>query len=174
MGERPPSSYAVSEAMRVLTELREQLLAIDPTIADDETLLHDMLEAEGDGAIEVIERVIRASIEAESMADGAKRRRAELGERQARFERRRAALRDAALAALSALGLRKLERPDFSVFVRAGQPELIVDEAALDPAFVRTKYEVDRALIRKQLAAGIDVAGAVLGNARPSITVKVT
>jgi hypothetical protein len=172
---KAPSSYRVAEAMTALLRLRDELIAIDPEIEQDDRLLLDMLDAEGGDAVQIIERVIRASIEANALADAAKRRKQEIDERKARFERRRDALRRVALDALSALGVAKLEREDFTASIRAGQPHVVVtDIDALPDAFRRVKVEAEKALIHAAFKSGHSIPGAEISNTAPSLTVRVT
>jgi Gp157 protein len=169
-----PSAFKLEKAMSALMETRERLLREYPEIAEDETLLTDMIEGEGGDAMDVLDRVVRASIEADSLAKAAKERKAEIGERQTRFERRRDHLRALAFSALEALDIKKLERPDFTASIRAGQASVVVfDEEALLPAFWRYSQEPDKAKIRDAISKGFDVDGATLSNAAPSLAVRV-
>lgn len=169
----PPSPFKMQQAMTILAGLRDTLLAIDPTIADDPRLFADMLEGEGGDAVAVIERVIRASIDADCMAEAAKLRKQDIAERQTRYERRCAALRKVAFDVLEALGLPRLEREDFTASVgdRAGKV-IITDEKALPKAFTRTTIEPDKTLIAAELKAGRRVRGAVLSNPERGLTIR--
>jgi hypothetical protein len=167
-----PSPHAVMHAVSTLQQVRERLLALCPDIADDERLFADMLEGEGGSAIQILERLVEASIEADTLAEGAKRRAADLAERHARFERRRDALRSVALDALCALTLRRLERPAWTISVRQQPAPLLLDEAALPDQWWRTKREPMRGDIRQALSAGAAIEGAQLGNPGIGISVK--
>jgi Gp157 protein len=172
MADRGPSGYALEKAMGELMAARERLLAIDPTIDDDARLLADMLEGEAGDALQIVERLIEASIEADTMADAAKLRKTDIAERQVRFELRRDKLRAIALSALEALNLKRLERPAWTASIRQVPAPLIVDEAALGDEWWRVKREPMRAEIRKALASGDDVDGAQFGNASTGISVR--
>lgn len=172
MADRAPSGYAMERAMVELMQARERLLAIDPTIDEDQQLLADMLDGEGGDAMQILERLIEASIDADGLADAAKARKGEIAERQARFERRRDALRFIAQQALDALGLKRLERATWTASIAVRPPPLIVDEAALPDEWFRTKREPMRAEIRKAIAGGSEIVGAQLGNAATGITVR--
>lgn len=171
-GTRAPSAYALQAAMTALLEARERLLAVDATIDDDARLLADMLEGEAGEAMTIIERVIEASIDADSMADAAKLRKLDITERQARFEKRRDTLRSVALSALEALNLKRIERPAWTASLRAMPAPLLVDEAALPEQWFRTKREPLKAEIRKELASGGEIEGAQLGNAATGISIR--
>ena len=172
MSERAPSSYALTRAMGELMAQRERLLAIDANIDDDAKLLADMLESETGDALQIIERVIEASIDADTMADAAKLRKLDIAERQARFEKRRDTLRGIAQQALEALNLQRLERPTWTASLRKLPAPLIVDEEALPEQWFRIKREPMRAEIRKELAGGNEIDGALLGNSSTSITIR--
>ena len=170
--DKGPSSWALQNAMTVLLEARDRLLTIDASIDDDAKLLADMLEGEEGDALAVVERVIDASVEADAMAAAAKLRKTDLSERQARFEKRRDALRQIAHDALTALNLKRLERPAWTASLRQMPEPLIVDEEAIGEEWWRVKREVMRAEIRKALASGDKVEGAQLGNASTGISIR--
>jgi hypothetical protein len=167
-----PSPHAVMHAVSTLQQVRERLLALDPTIADDEQLFADMLDGEGGSAVQILERLVEASIEADSLAEGAKLRRADMNARVNRLERRRDALRAVALDALTALTLRRLERPTWTASLYHIPAPLLIDEDALPDQWWRTKREPKRAEIHAELNAGGEIPGAQLGNGRVGISVK--
>jgi hypothetical protein len=169
---RAPSGWALTQAMSALTEARERLLAIDASIDEDTRLLADMLEGESGDAMQIIERVIEASIDADSMADAAKLRKLDIAERQARFEKRRDTLRGIAQSALEVLNLKRMERPAWTANLRQLPAPLLVDEAALPEEWFRTKREPMRAEIRKELASGGDIDGCQFGNAATGISIR--
>jgi hypothetical protein len=170
-----PSAWKLEQAMSVLLSVRQRLLDDDPDMAADEALMHDMLEGETGNAMDVLDAVIRASIAAAGLAEEAAARAKNISARAARYKARAESLRGAAFAALTALELKRHERPDFTATVRAGQPAVIItDEDLLPAAFVRTKTEPDKTLIAAALKAGQAVPGADLTNATPSLMVKVT
>jgi len=159
--------------MSALLAVRQRLLQDDPDLADDEQLFSDMLEGEGGDAMEVLHRVLRASIAAKDMAEAADSRAIEIAARRDRYRRRAEALRGAAFAALDALGIKKLELPDLTASVRAGQPVVVItDEAALPEVCIRVTREPDKALIAAALKGGREVPGAELSNSSPSLTVR--
>ena len=173
MSERAPSGYALTRAMGELMAARERLLAEDATIAEDDRLFHDLLEGETDNALEILERVIRLSIESDNLAKAAKLRKDELAEREDRFRKRRDGLRAMAFSALDCLRPLKIEREDFTASIRNGQPVVIVtDMDKLPAAFVRTKVEPDKTLIGAALKAGNTVDGATLSNSPPNIAIR--
>lgn len=168
-----PSPFQLEQAMSVLMAVRSRLLEDDPDLADDERLMADMLEGETGDAMEVLHRMVRASLHAKSMAEAAKLRAADIAARAERYARRDAALRGGVFAAMDALQLRKIEQPDFTAGISAGTAGVVItDETVLPEAFVRTKREPDKATIAAALKAGDAVPGAELGNGPPRLTVR--
>lgn len=173
---RPPSPYAMAEALKALRDARERLLAVDSDIEQDERLFSDMMDGESGDAFAVLDRAIRASIETSALIGVLQERMAALQQRKARFERRRDAYRSMVLEAMQTMGIEKLERPDFTATVRSGGTPgvVIVDEARLPDAFVRIRREPDKATIGAALKAGNTVDGAELRNSAPGLQVKAT
>ena len=168
-----PSAYRMEQAMSALLAVRQRLLQDDPDLADDEKLFSDMLEGEGGDALEVLHRVLRASIAAKDMAEAADARASDIAARRDRYRRRAEALRGAAFAALDALGIKKLELPDLTASIAAGrQAVVVVDDAALPAQFVRVSRSPDKAALLQALKAGEDVSGATLSNSLPSLIVR--
>ena len=167
------SPYRLEQAMSALLSVRQRLLEEDPDIAHDERLLADMLEGETGDAMEVLHRILRASVRADALANAAHAMADDMEARADRFRARREALRGAAFAALDALGLSKLELPDMTVSVKRGQPRVVVtDEEALPEAMIRVTRSPDKSLIGAALKAGNTVAGAELSNGLPSLQVR--
>lgn len=169
------SDWQMTRAMETLLALRSQLAAIDPTIEDDPRLYEDMLDAEGGDALTVLENVIRSSNEDDRLAELAKTNKADLAQRQSRFERRRDVKRRAAFAAFSALDLPTMQRHDFTAFRHAGRSHVLItniDASDLQP-FVRIEKIPDKDGIGKELRAGRRLEGAELSNPEPGLTVRV-
>lgn len=173
MNEKPPSAFALTRAMSELMAARQRLLDIDPDIEADAELYHDCLEGESGNAMQLLERVIEASIDADTMASLTKQRRADLAERQARFERRRDTLRAVALQALQALELRRFERPGFTASLRDGQQSVVVtDVKDLPDEFVRIERKPEKLLLLDALRAGREVRAAYLSNSPPILALR--
>lgn len=171
---RPPSPYRMAQATAVLLAVRKRLLDEFPDIATDERLFVDMLDGEGGDAIDVLDRVIRASIHAHDMAEAASRRMEALAAREERFERREQMLRGAAFAAMEALELPALNREDFDVTVgnSGGRAVIITDEELIPESYDRISVTKDKAAIRADLLAGKHVPGAELANASPTLRIR--
>lgn len=168
-----PSPFRLEQAMSVLMSVRSRLLEDDPDLADDERLMADMLEGETGDAMEVLHRMVRASMHAKSMAEAAKQRAADIAARAERYARRDAALRGGVFAAMDALGLRKLEAEDFTAGISAGTPSVVIaDETALPDEFMRVEKAPNKTAISAALKGGATVPGAFLSNGLPRLSVR--
>lgn len=173
VSERPPNAWRLEQAMAALHSARRRLLEEDPDIASDERLFSDMLEGESGDAMDVLDRVLRASQEAKAMAAMAEARASEMSLRRDRYKARSEALRGAAFAAMDSLGMRRRDLPELTASISAGQVAVVItDETQLPEAFIRVKREPDKALISAALKAGNTVAGAEITNGLPRLTVR--
>ena len=75
----PPSlsPWQQEQAATLIRSVRERLLAEDPDIAADPDLWRDTLDGESD-AIDLIRNLIRASIDADLLAEATRKRQAEI------------------------------------------------------------------------------------------------
>ncbi len=115
--------YQQEQAAPLIKSVRARLLADDPDIAADPELWRDLLDGESD-ALELIRALIRASIDADLLAEAARKRQAEIAGRADRAERRKQACRAAAFALMDLAGVAKLPQPDFLARIQAGPPQL--------------------------------------------------
>jgi hypothetical protein len=170
------SPWKQQQAASLICAVRERLLAEDPDIAADPDLWRDTLDGESD-AVELIRRLIRASIDADLFAEAARKRQAEIAGRAERAERRKQAFRAAAFALMDLAGITKLPEPDFLARIQAGQPHLAdLDEAALPPEFVEVEVTVTRRPLKDrilaELKAGRTIPGARLLRSLPFLVVQ--
>jgi hypothetical protein len=79
-----------------------------------------------------------------------------------------------ALEAMSQVGLRKLEQPDFTASVRAGLPTLVVvNEGDIPPDYwVPQPPKLNRQALLAGMKRGDEVPGVQLGNAKPILSVR--
>jgi hypothetical protein len=170
---KAPSAWAVEQAMSALMQARDRLLADDVTLPEDYLLWQNMLEGAADGdPLAVIDRLVDAAVLAEDMAQMANVRATELTERKVRFMRRNERLRGIVFQMLEALQVKTLERATYTATIGKGQPELIIDEAEIPDEHMRISKAPDRKAIRKLLADGNEVPGAMLGNAASRLTLR--
>jgi hypothetical protein len=168
---QPPSRFAVQRALAVLRGVREALIADDPSIADDPRLMTDMLDGEGGNALDIIADDVRAAIEAEALADIARKRAAELYERANRLDRRCDTLKRGVRDVLLELGLPRLERDDFTASVNKGYRHVIVTGPYPDE-YARITREPKKKEMKEALDAGKDLPFASLSNPEPGLTVR--
>lgn len=160
MGEISP--YAITRAMSAAMQLRASLLAEDGSLADDDKLLCDMIDGQTN-ALDVLDRVIEASMADAALAEMA-------AARAKRLEARKARLCEIAAHMIEALEIKgPIERASYTASLSHRTKALVTDQAQLPPALIR--HAPDMVAIAKALRAG-PVPGAVLSNPIPSLTVR--
>jgi hypothetical protein len=169
---RAPSAYRIEQAMAAAQSVRQAILAEDPDLATDETALRDLLDGETD-VYDVLRRMVRFVLDAESLAAAAGDRAEKLSARKARFQKRAQIGRGAVMAMMDALGEQKLPDAEFTVTLRQGVPGVyITDETALPDAFVKVTRAPMKAEIGNALKAGEHIPGAELANGMPQLTIR--
>jgi hypothetical protein len=156
-----PHPAAVERAMSAA-------MSLIASLGDDaeDTLKLDMLEGETD-ALEIVRRLIRAALDAESMAEAAKRRVNDLEARRDRFYQRAEQARETVKQMLDALGVNRVVDSEFTVSLKMGPPKVLVTEPEkLADEFwrIQTTRTVDKPLVKAAIDAGRAVEGAVLSN----------
>ncbi len=151
--------------------LRERLEAAFPD-ADEETLM-DTLEGMT-SLTDSLAELLRSSQEDQSLASALRSRMSDMQERCGRFEDRARKKRELVCTVMEEAELKKLMEPDFTVSLRpARAPLMILDEAAIPGDYWRPQpAKLDRMGLISSLSNGRDIAGAVLGNAPMTISVR--
>lgn len=163
-------------AARIVAELRERLKA-EHGLEDGEAALEDTLE--GCSALpELLACLSRQALLAEAQSEAiGSIVKAHQG-RQARLESKAANLRVQISWALEESGMKRIPAdvlPEMTVSLTAGRaPLLIPNESDVPDQYMRIKTirEPDKKLIRDALEAGERFAFAMLGNAKPTLTVR--
>jgi len=140
----------------------------------DEVLVRDTIEGETD-ALEIVRKLIRAALEAESMAEAVESRVHDLNVRRGRFEAQAEAARNTARDMLEALEVKRLVSEDFTVSLKALPPKVIAPEPEkLADEFVRvvTTRTADKPLIKAAIDAGRTVEHATLSNGGVTIQIR--
>jgi Siphovirus Gp157 len=151
--------------------IRERLQAEDPHI--DEQCLADTVEGLSD-LPEILTAILRAALTDEALADGLKRRIAEMEDRLGRLKDRAAKRRQIVKETMVTLDLKKLTAPDFTASIRAGMPSLLVlDEEAVPSLY----WEPGQPRLRRQdllndLKQGAEITGTILSNPEPVLSVR--
>lgn len=160
---------ALSDDLRAALDVRAALLAVG--ISEDDPDLAELMDGECD-AIDRLRRILRFVRWTEAQAKALGELMAESRERKARMERKADSLRGVVLHALSELGLKKLEAPDFTASVTAGRPKVIItNEAALPEEVCVVSRTPDKRAVAAWIAEK-PCPGAELSNAAPSLTVR--
>ena len=154
-----------------------ELLRIShPGIWDDgdEQLLADMLEAETGLYEFLITLMRRALIDDDAVVRGTEAIMADMKARRVRYELRIEAARTLAFKLMQQADVRKIELPIATLSIRAGQVRVVVtDEAAIPDEYCRIKREPNKPIIKEHIEQGINVPGAELSNAEPTLAVRV-
>jgi Gp157 protein len=150
--------------------IRDRIRAEDPTI--DEQTLSDTVEGLTD-LHEIIAAIVRAALADEALANGLKRRIAEMHDRLDRLDcaaKRRQIAKDVMVE----LDLKKITAPDFTVSIRSGMPALLVlDEAAVPSIYWEPREpRLNRQELLNELKGGADIEGVTLSNPEPVLSVR--
>ena len=154
------------------TWLRDELLRVHGDV--DEDTLADTLE--GLSTLpEMLSVAVRAVLDDQALCEALKQRLADLKGRLDRLDTRIQATRMLIAESMDEAGLKKIMEADFTLSLRTGAPPLrIIDEDAIpDRYWTPQAPKLERGALKKALANGKDIPGAVLGVGAPSITVRV-
>ena len=164
-----PAPLAVEATKYV--QLRERIVSSWPQL--DEETLRDTLEGITD-LHEMIAAVIRSALVDEALQIGLRSRLEDMKRRLARLEVRCLKKRELALEAMTEVGLKKLQQPDFTASARSGVPGLVVvsDEAIPADFWVPQPSKLDRQALLGTLKRGQAVPGAELSNPKPCLSVR--
>jgi hypothetical protein len=153
---------------------RARLLADDSGLDHDEAALDELLGAAEADVEEVLARLLRAARDAKAMAEASAGLIEDMQARKSRFQRRNEAFRATAFAILDALGRSKIELPDLTASIRAGQPSVqIVSEDEIPDIYCEMVRKIDRQTIASVLKSGGEVPGATLTNSLPTLSLRV-
>jgi len=151
----------------------DALRAAYPQIADDEDQWLLTLESETD-LREFLAVAVKRMCEAEAFVEGIRDLITDIKARQLRFEQRSDAMRTLAFKVMTTAAVRKVELPQATLSIRAGQPKVIIlDEHALPNELVRIKREPNKPKIKDYIDAGMEVPGAELSNREEQLAVRI-
>lgn len=170
-----PSGYRIQSALTAWSAARARLLQDDPALEQDEAALVDLLGPEEGDVQDVLARLLRGAVHAESMADAAADRAQVIEKRRERYKSRAQTMRATAFAILDAVGLRKVELEDLTASVRAGTDGVqITDLDAVPDIYVETitTRRADKRTILAALKSGADVPGCERTNGLPSLSIR--
>lgn len=148
------------------------LLAAYPELAEDDELRADMFEGETD-MVPLVTRLLKRKLDADVMASAIKERKADIAERQARYERQSEGYKSLIKSVMLAADLDKLVLPDATVIVTKPRTTVeITDETALPQGFVEIKRVPKKTEIKKAIEAGEEIPGASLGLSEEGLMVR--
>jgi hypothetical protein len=134
-----------------------------------------LFEAECD-LLERLRRMLRAARETEAQSNALGGIIAEMCKRETRLDAKAEGLRKAVSYAMSEVGLKRLESPDFTATLTPGKPRVVgldsIDPAQLPEQCCRIERKPDRAKVREFLESGLRIEGVSLGNAEPILTIR--
>lgn len=149
-----------------------ELLDRYPELAEDDELRADMFEGETD-MVPLVTRLLRRKLDADVMASAIKERKADIAERQARYERQSEGYKTLIKSVMIAADLDKLTLPDATISVTKPRTTVeIIDEAALPQGTYTIKKIPDKAAIKRLLEQGEQIPGAVLSLGDESLSVR--
>ncbi len=165
------ADYLALDAATVARHV-EALIAEYPDLADDEALRADMVEGETD-LHRVVSRALSHKLEARAMVKGMEAVKADLAERNKRWERRDEAMGVLIKGLMDVAGLEKLVLPEATININKARASVdVTDVDALPQGFFTVERKADKTAIGEALKAGAEVPGAVLTYGEPSITVR--
>jgi hypothetical protein len=152
--------------------LREQLLAEYREAIDEETL-RDTLEGISD-LPEALAAVVRSYVDDLTVAAALGLRIGDMQTRLARIEARAEKKRATITSVMEKGDIKKLEQPDFTAFLRAVPPGLVVGDETLVPAdyWKPQPAKLNKRGLIAALNSGAIVPGVSLGNGGTTLSVR--
>jgi hypothetical protein len=160
-GTRAPSAWTVQKVMSTWMEVREELLRLDPALADDDSALTEAMRAETEDADEIVVRLVRAKIEADMMTQAINVRMNELADRKKRWARWSEGNKATAERILEIMGWPTIRAPDCTISKGTSQGGVRITDPELVPDWLcKIERTPKLAEIGVELKAGREVEGA--------------
>ena len=152
----------------------ENIRLVHPEIVEDNEAWLATLESETDFN-EILTTIVRRLEDTKALAAGTEYRLQELKARRDRFEHRIETLRELAFKIMQAADLPKIELPEATLSLRAGQQQLVgdADPMTLPHRFRHIVTTANKAAIKDALKTGETVEGFQLSNSPPSLSIRV-
>lgn len=161
----------LSAAVTRWNSLRASLLQEFPELEED--VLRDTIDGATD-ALDLVAELGKAAVSDEYVAGMLKAQIADLTARKERFELRAEKRRVAAETMMTVIDVRKVERPELTMFLRSTPPKVVVYDAdELPDTLCRITRSPDKTAIREALLRGERVDGAYMSNGGSTLSVKV-
>ena len=152
----------------------ENIRLVHPEIAEDNEAWLATLESQTDFN-EILTTIVRRIDDTEALIIGTKERAHDLKARTDRMEQRVRTLRDLTFKIMQSADLPRVELPEATLSLRAGQQRLVgeADPNELPDALVKISRAVDRTAVKDALRAGQTVPGFELSNSQPSLSIRI-
>lgn len=149
--------YELTEEFKELLNMLEDPDVDDQVLADTLEAVAGEIEAKAEGYAAVI-----TMLESDVAAVKAEERR--LAERRRIFETRIARIKDTVKAAMLLANLKRIERPLFTLSVRATAPSLVIDDEGAIPECYWKQAEptIDKVALKNDIKAGLECGYAHL------------
>lgn len=159
--------HTQTEAARVL------LANMRDVIGDDEDLALSTIEGET-GLLEAIDEAVNRLSEINSLLTGTQARIDDLKAREARYEAQAERIRTAIMNAMQMAGLKKLERSEATLSLRAVAAKAIVKAEADIPAgyWKAQAPKLDLKALTAALKDGANIPGAELSNGGETLSIR--
>lgn len=155
----------------IITQQITALALQYPELKDDEDGWMLSVESETD-VHDFLRQIERRRQEAAAFAGGIASNIAELELRQQRYENRERAMRSLAFKIMQVADIFKAELPEATMSIRPGTSKVIItNEEAIPDILCRIKREPDKTKLKEHLLNG-PIAGAILSNAEPTLSIR--
>lgn len=150
----------------------DAILSRYPELFDDDEWRLEVLDAETD-MVPLVSRLLKRKLDADTMVSAIKERKAEIAERQARYERQSEGFKSLIKSVMIAADLDKLTLPDATVSIT--KPRITVEITDLDAipqGYAKFEKKPDKTAIKAALEAGNEIPGAALGLSDEGLMVR--
>ncbi len=167
---------AVSASARIVAELRSRL-KVTYGLEDGDEAMETTLEGYTN-LPEMLAAMVRRAIDCEDQSQAVKERAKFMENRAGRLEATSYNLRAQIAWAMSEAGMKRIPSdalPEATVSLSDGRAPLVIPNEREVPdkyCRIKTVREPDKKLIRDELQAGERLSFALLGNAKPTLTIR--
>lgn len=166
--------YMKLDVDQVINALNSITYQFGDEFVDDAELLHDTIAGETN-FFEIMNRIYQLKAEAEEAVIGIKSREVDLKARRERLERKSDALKGMMLSLMKTAQQTKVELHEATLSIRKPSKRVeVADVEALPQPYYRIKREAEKAKIKADLEAGLEIVGCSLVDGEEGLTVKRT